>query len=186
MKKMKTVTLLVLTILSLSINAQSYDIGEEFIASGYMGDIDNIEMFSSHRENPHSAPICFMVRYKPGSSGWAGVYWQNTLNNWGENLGFNFAERNYNKVVFWAKGETGTEIIEFKAGGINKKQFKDSYTATTIPRRIPLTVNWQRYEIDLTGKDLSSIIGGFAWVASANDNPNGVTFYLDDINFINE
>lgn len=183
---MKSFTLLIFTVMSLCINAQSFDIGEEFIASGYMGDIDNIEMFSSYREKPHSPPICFMVRYEPSNNGWAGVYWQNTPDNWGDNKGFDFSDRNYNKIVFWAKGETGTEIIEFKAGGTSDKQFKDSFSAITTPRRTPLSSVWDRYEIDLSGMDLSSVIGGFAWVASANDNPNGVTFYLDDIRFVNE
>ncbi len=183
---MKRFIIAVLSIINININAQSYDIGEEFIASGYMGDIDNIEMFSSHREEPHTPPLCFMIRYTPGKLGWAGVYWQNSPDNWGENQGINFSERRYNKIEFWAKGETGTEIIEFKAGGINKGQYRDSFSATITPRRTPLTDHWVRYEIDLSGLDLSSIIGGFVWVASTKDNPNGVTFYLDDIKFINE
>ena len=178
--------LLFVTIVSININAQSFDIGEEFIASGYMGDTANIAMFSSFREKPHSAPICYMVKYKPGKLGWAGVFWQNTPDNWGDNQGSNFSSQNYTKIVFWAKGNSGTEIVEFKAGGISGKRIKDSFSATTIPRRIPLTSDWVRYEIDLTGKDLSNIIGGFAWVASANDNPEGVTFYLDDIKFVHE
>jgi hypothetical protein len=183
---MKTILIAVLYMISLNIYSQSFDIGEEFIASGYMGDIDNVEVFSSHREKPHSAPLCYMFRYKPGKLGWAGLYWQNTPDNWGDTIGINFSDRHFTKIVFWAKGETGTEMIEFKAGGINKKRFKDSFTVTSIPRRIPLTVNWVKYEIVLSGLDLSSVIGGFAWVASTKDNPNGVTFYLDDIIFVNE
>jgi hypothetical protein len=183
---MKTILIAVFSFMCLNIYAQSFDIGEEFIASGYMGDISNIEVFSSYRENPHSTPTCFMFRYKPGNLGWAGLYWQNTPDNWGDTLGVNFSDRNFTKIVFWAKGETGNEMIEFKAGGINKKRYKDSFSATSIPRRIPLTVNWVKYEIILAGQDFSSVIGGFAWVASTKDNPNGVTFYLDDIKFVNE
>ena len=183
---MKIITVVILILMSLNICAQSFDIGEEFFATGYMGDIDKIEMFSAHKDKPHTPPLCFMIRCIPDSLGWAGVYWQNTPDNWGENKGDDFSNKNYNKIVFWAKGETGAEIIEFKSGGINKKQYKDSFLATTSPRRIPLTVNWVRYEIILAGKDLSSVIGGFAWVASINDNPNGVTLYLDDIKFVNE
>jgi hypothetical protein len=48
---------------------------------------------------------------------------------------------------------------------------------------VRLTRSWERYEIDLTGKDLSHIIGAFAFAASADDNPQGFTLYLDDMYF---
>lgn len=32
--------------------------------------------------------------------------------------------------------------------------------------------------------DLSHLIGGFFWAASKDDNPNGATFYLDDIKYL--
>jgi len=48
---------------------------------------------------------------------------------------------------------------------------------------VTLKPEWARYEIDLAGKDLSSIIGGFMFVASAKRNPQGFVFYLDDIYF---
>jgi hypothetical protein len=37
--------------------------------------------------------------------------------------------------------------------------------------------------IDLTGKDLKSVGGGFGWVANASNNPNGAIFYLDDVKY---
>jgi hypothetical protein len=37
--------------------------------------------------------------------------------------------------------------------------------------------------INLTGKNLTHIIGGFGWVASAQQDPQGATFYLDDITY---
>jgi len=42
---------------------------------------------------------------------------------------------------------------------------------------------WQQFTIDLRGKNLSSIIGGFAWATNLDVNPNGVVFYLDDIRY---
>ena len=36
-------------------------------------------------------------------------------------------------------------------------------------------------DIDLEGKDLSHIIGGFCFAASKDDNPNGFVVYFDDI-----
>ena len=47
-----------------------------------------------------------------------------------------------------------------------------------------LTNEWTQYNIPLRNADLSSVIGGFCWAANVNANPNGLTFYLDDIKFV--
>jgi hypothetical protein len=86
------------------------------------------------------------------------------------------------KVTFWARGETGTEVVEFKAGGIDnrKKKYRDSFEVTL--GQVTLTKEWKRYQIDLSGADLSSVIGGFCWVASADySSAKKITFFLDDI-----
>jgi hypothetical protein len=50
-----------------------------------------------------------------------------------------------------------------------------------VVRVIP---RWQQVEINLTGADLSYIIGGFAWIADWDMVQNkSCTFYLDDIRF---
>lgn len=48
---------------------------------------------------------------------------------------------------------------------------------------VPLYTNWREYEINLSGKDLSDIAGRFAFIFNdVNDpDPDGCTFYLDDI-----
>jgi len=48
---------------------------------------------------------------------------------------------------------------------------------------VTLGKEWKKYTIDLAGKNLSNIIGGFAWSASRDDNPDGFVIYLDDIRF---
>ena len=48
---------------------------------------------------------------------------------------------------------------------------------------ITLENKWKKYDIDLAGKDLKKIIGGFCWAASRDDNPNGFVLYLDEIRF---
>ena len=85
------------------------------------------------------------------------------------------------KLVFWAKGEMGGERIEeFRVGGIGtSSMYPDSDSASIGP--VILTNEWKKYTIDLRGKDLSFISGGFAWVANVASNPHHCTFYLDDI-----
>ena len=40
--------------------------------------------------------------------------------------------------------------------------YKDSFAATTGPVR--LTTLWRRYEMNLRGQNLTSVIGAFAWI----------------------
>jgi hypothetical protein len=81
---------------------------------------------------------------------------------------------------FWARSEKSC-TFEFKVGGI----IGDYGDSLTFPRGIAvkLSSNWQEYEIDLKGADLSYIIGGFVWATSWDKCPGGTTFYIDEIRF---
>lgn len=164
-----------------------FDIGAKFYASGWMGDGEYgtryIQLIEGWKENPHSPPICIKIVYTPGPNGWGGIYWQNKPDNWGDKPGENLRSVGYSKLTFWARGEEGGEIVEFKTGGIavSGKEHKDSFEVEM--GKIILENKWEKYTIDLEGQDLSSVIGGFCWVANRSGNPNGLTFYLDDIHF---
>ncbi|HET8891951.1 MAG TPA: hypothetical protein VFQ41_23845, partial [Candidatus Angelobacter sp.] len=85
-------------------------------------------------------------------------------------------------IKFWARGAKGKELVEFKAGGIEaRRKFGDSFEATL--GRVSLSKEWREYEIPLNGKDLSNVIGAFAWVSAADFNPGGVVFYLAHISY---
>lgn len=165
------------------------DVGVEFVASGWMGDGEkngkqSIQLVEASEENPRSPPHCIKIAYTPGTVGWAGIYWQNEPNNWGRQPGEDLSGAGYRRLTFWARGARGGEIVEFLSGGIDSgMRHKDSFKARTKPRKITLGQEWRQYEINLEGKKLSSVIGGFAWVASRSSNPKGLTFYLDDILF---
>jgi len=154
-----------------------------YIPSGYMGDYGDILYNDSHGENPHSGASCIKIVYTPDVSQgarWAGIYWQNPANNWGARKG-GYDITGATRLAFWARGEIGGERIEeVKMGGISGA-YPDSDTATVGP--IVLTKEWKQYEIDLTGKDLSYISGGFCWSTNLDVNPDGCTFYLDDIRY---
>ncbi len=97
------------------------------------------------------------------------------------------------KLTFWAKGELGGEKIDFFMGGIGRDPASGIPTSPfpDSSPRIPtfgttykvLDTIWRMYSIDLTNADLSYVLGGFGWVANSFENPNGVTFYLDDIEY---
>ena len=111
---------------------------------------------------------------------WAGIYWLNPADNWGDRKG-GFNLNGAIKLIFWAKGEKGGERIEeFKIGGVGfGREYPDTDTAVIGP--VILSNEWREYTIDLRGKNLSYISGGFAWVANADNNPQGCVFYLDHI-----
>lgn len=152
-----------------------------FIPSGWMGDFNDVSFNDANTENTQSGSSCIKVSYSAKASGgarWAGIYWQNPANNWGSKKG-GFDLTGATSLKFWARGENGGERIEeFKIGGITG-DFPDSDTAAIGP--VILTKEWKEYTIDLRGKDLSYISGGFCWATNIDVNPNGVTFYLDEI-----
>jgi hypothetical protein len=164
------------------------DIGKMFAPSGYMGDGEKgqtyiqIKPVVGEKKRPGDEDnMCIRISYKPGAVGWGGVYWLYPANNWGDQPGRTI--KGTTKLVFWAAGEKGGEIVEFKTGGISKEgnQYRDSFEATLGSK--PLTKDWQRYEINLNKQDLSSVIGAFAWIATGDANRDGLTFYIDDMHF---
>ncbi len=155
--------------------------GNHYIPSGWMGDYGSIRVKSAWKENPHDGQTCMRWTYSGESTqgaGWAGVFWQNPANNWGKVKG-GYDLTGATKLTLWARGENGGEIVEFKAGGI-MGDYSDTTEATTGP--VSLSKEWKEYTLDLTDEDLSYISGGFCWVVSQLDVPEGgVTFYLDDV-----
>lgn len=163
-------------------------------STGYIGDVGDIHINEVFEGNTHLGGTCIRVVYDAEGKGpnecpysppcrWAGVYWQEPPNNWGKDAvweGRGFDLSGYNRLVFWARADKAC-TIEFKVGGINEP-YGDSLV---YPRGIhaELSEDWQKCEIDLEGADLKHIIGGFVWVTNWDTNPDGVTFYLDDIRF---
>jgi hypothetical protein len=152
-----------------------------FIPSGWMGDYGDLKINPGWTKNPHSGKTCFQIIYSAKmtqGAGWAGIYWQHPSNNWGTKKA-HITLTGATKLTFWARGEKGGEkFAEFKMGGISG-EYPDSDSA--VINSVELTTEWKKFEIDLKGKDLSEIRGGFCWSASKDDNPDGFTFYLDDI-----
>lgn len=154
-----------------------------FAPSGWMGDYGDIKLNDADMENPADGKSCIKVTYSAkGTQGanWAGIFWQQPPNNWGDKPG-GYDLSNMKRLTFWARGGQGGEkIAEFKVGGITGEH-GDSDSASIGP--VVLTKDWKKYTIDLADKNLSHIVGGFCWSASRDDNPNGFNLYLDEIRF---
>lgn len=162
-------------------------VAERYTASGWMGDGKEgkkyVQLLTQSKDNPKSPPTCIKISYALGPEGWAGIYWLNKPDNWGDKEGDDLGGKAFKKVTFYARGERGGEVVEFKAGGVDGtgKKFKDSFEVST--GKVRLEKDWKKYELKVEGKTLSSVIGLFCWVAADTDNPDGLTFFLDDIQY---
>lgn len=189
-KKLIFILLFILLLPSQSISADrelfyvyssKYPKENHYSPSGIMGDTEDIGLSGGYISTPSGGKACLRITYKPkGAKEWAGIYWQNPPNNWGE------VEGGYNlegadKLTFWAKGEKGRErIAMFKIGGITGR-YNDSDSAFIGP--VKLSKKWKQYTISLKRKDLRYISGGFCFTVRRVDNPGGCTFYLDEIRY---
>ncbi|QAT16271.1 hypothetical protein BU251_00210 [Candidatus Velamenicoccus archaeovorus] len=154
-----------------------------YIPSGWMGDFGDLSMDDKYMGDPHSGSTSIKFVYtakKTQNQGWAGVYWQNPANNWGSKKG-GFDLTGLNKLTLWMRGDKGGEVIDKIAVGGIKGTYPDTTEVSVGP--IELTTTWTPYTVNLAGKDLSYINGALCWVANADSNPNGATFYIDDIKF---
>lgn len=155
-----------------------------YVPSGFMPDGKCVTVQDTWKDKCHDGSSCIKVDYDVTCSmegqKWVGVYWLNPANNWGQQKG-GFNLTGATQLKFWARGEKGGEQIqEFKVGGI-LGDYPDSDMAMIGP--VVLTNEWREYSIDLRGKDLSYISGGFSWSTNTDVNPEGCVFYLDDIQF---
>lgn len=152
----------------------------KWAVSGYMGNTGAMKIDVASREDPHAGATCLKVSYAANDN-WAGVFWQDPANDWGDRAGgVNLSKAD--TLVFWARGEKGGEKVSFFMGGIKDKPFSD--TANRKLENLTLKKTWTRYRIPLDGEDLSRIKTGFGFNFSGQGRP--FAFYLDDIQYVGE
>lgn len=177
--------------------------GNHYVPSGAMGDTGDIQLDECWREDTHTGSTAVKVTYTAQGDGpvhacdgsppcnWAGVYWQAPANNWGDRPGGHDLS-GAQAITFSARGEKGGEQISYGVGGIacdeaGTNPYADSLCPTHFfdPDPTTLTTTWKTYTLPLdTNLDMSHLTGGFLWAASKDDNPQGATFYLDDIQYL--
>ena len=157
-----------------------------------------VRVNGSWTENPHSGATAIRGEFA-ASAPFGGFYFQNGIltstvpvPNFGDvpNAGVNLSGAT--SLTFWARGEIGGERIEFFVAGVGREAntgvptnpFPDSSPRRpTVGTLFTLSSEWQRFRIDVSGMDLSYVLGGFGWVASRAANPSGAVFFVDDIEF---
>ena len=167
-----------------------FDVLRHFVPSGWMGDgavedgrYIRFSSLAGECDRPgDDDDVCIRIDYTPGPVGWAGIHWQYPEHNWGEVPGTKL--ENASRIVFWAKGIAGDEIVRFKAGGISSpgKPYNDSFELSLGTRR--LATGWKEYQVDLpSGLDPSNVVAAFSWIAESGPNPEGVSFLLDAMTY---
>ncbi len=145
-----------------------------WVPSGYMGNTRALKVDERCADRPFAGETCLRVEYTD-HIGWAGIFWQDPANDWGEKPGGrNLAQAT--TLVFRACGERGGEKVDFFVGGLKDKPHGDSAEAKLA---VTLKKEWTRYRIPLDGKDLSQIKTGFGFSLASSGDP--VVFYLDEI-----
>jgi hypothetical protein len=165
------------------------------IPAGWMSGRGGPESFISLEASPedcHTGSDCLQITYRPGGQ-WGGIYWwplncgeSGTEEAWSRvrngTCGTNVLEAGHlsavSRLAFWARGDKGGEVVEFKIGAVDV-----SPSPGRSLGRVTLKPTWEQYEIELEGMDLTNAIGLFLWIATDVDNPQGAIFHLDDIQF---
>lgn len=155
------------------------DLVKNFTLSGYAGDFDSVKYDEEWTAQCNSEPTCTKITYsvEHAERGWAGNLWVDVMYpQYSTGVDLTAAT----KLIFWAKGETGGEKIEFRVGSTQGPDPQPMISTGVIQ----LQNSWQQYEIDLTGqRNLGHVFSGFGWITTKALNPSGCTFYLDDMQF---
>lgn len=167
-----------------------FSISHHFIPCGWIecgkyGD-KYMQLQTNYADSNRSDGACFKVHFDflDCSKQEGGIYWINkqegTVCNFGEYPGEDFSKKGYTRLAVSLKGEKGGERIKILTGGINEanKPFKD---ADEVSQFETLSTEWKTVYIDISKRSLKNVINGFGWYATASDNPEGATFYIDDI-----
>lgn len=166
--------------------------GNHFTLSGWMTQLGydpsaQLEVKTDWLRAPVSGTTCIKITntYSTGHAPWAGIYWLYPDGNWGLIPDAGYDLSGADSIVFYAKGENGGETVQFFALGVGGL-YGDSSPRwpPTIQSYKTLDTAWTRYCIDLSGKDLSYVIGGFAFVVEPSRNKSqDITFYTDEIKY---
>ncbi len=165
-----------------------------FQPSSLLGDRGDISVDQAWGLNPKSGDTCIKLRYGAQGIGpndcsyappckWGALAWRHPPGNKGIDskwAGRGFDLSGYRRLSFWARADSDCRI-KFAVGGLDAT-YGDSLT---YPRSIvaELGREWREFAVNLRGADLHHIITGFSWETNWDTNPDGATFYIDEIRF---
>ncbi|MBN1897780.1 MAG: hypothetical protein JW827_03300 [Spirochaetes bacterium] len=150
------------------------------IPSGWAGDFRDLKIDHKWTINPKKGTSCMKIEYSAETVGakWASLnFAQNPYNHWTSIRG-GYDLSTAKKIYFYARGNKGDEVVEFRMAPLKGQQAK-------ISKRIELSKEWKKYELELNNK-FEDMAGGFSVLVKASDNSGTVTFYIDEIYYTNQ
>ncbi|MDD5065796.1 MAG: hypothetical protein PHF84_01990 [bacterium] len=151
------------------------------ILSGWMGDLRNLKIDKFCTKNPNSGKSSMRVSYQvitKTENKAVGVYMQQSPISDLVTLKGGYDMTRATSISFYARGENGNEVIEFK---MVKAREQNLLSSSKASRKITLSKEWRKYELDLRNLEYKDISGGLGFVIHTEDNREGAIFYLDDI-----
>lgn len=125
--------------------------------------------------------FCYRIEFTPGSTGKGGFVMK-------ADKAFDLSEAN--RIAFFAKGETGKETVQFKAGGKENRAGVDTSPGLAkfafTSESTKLKNDWQLIEMDISDKDLKRITHALAVDLGRSDLKNSnepIIIYLKGITF---
>jgi hypothetical protein len=166
-----------------------------FTQKAFMGDnyrSSNIPAMNEAADGAYSGLTCIEATLNVDKEPWGGYMFINGIlkagstvpeADFGESPDAKVDLTGATKFVFYAKGETGKEKVEFLIGGLgdNGMPYPDSMKYSM--GYVSLKKDWTKYEIDVSTLDMSGIGCGFAWVTNDTQNKGrtDIKFYLDEM-----
>ena len=144
-----------------------------------------MNLFLADRTNPAFGATSVRVDVNFLEPWWCGLAVSPHPEKWGD-LGtdpaFNLSHAK--KLVFWARGNKGGEMIQVKVSTTGDKPFGDSAPFPAKTPWISLTPTWTPYELPLKGFDLSRVMTPFVFVVDkAHNGSEPFSFFLDEVYF---
>jgi hypothetical protein len=141
-----------------------------------------ISLRVADRENPAGGSTAVRVDVDFRGRPWCGIAVSSQPDYWGRIDGPAFNLSGTKALSFWARGETGDEVVQIKVAIAGHEPFGDS-ARTPAVRTFRLSREWRRHELVLSDLDLTRVITSFAFIVERRLNGPRVTFFLDEIHF---
>ena len=150
--------------------------------TSFKGDFWNLQIDDNYNKDCLTAKTCIQIKYnvngkaKKNSSAQISLS-TNPSNSWtskqgGDNL------TTAKTLCFFAKGEKGGEMAEFKMQSLDYKEADEKGLSLGT---VKLSDSWKLYTIDISNAKLSDIAGGFSVNFLNVLNSSGCTIYIDNI-----
>lgn len=162
--------------------APALDVSLKYPATDSIGAKRRVRLEKAEATQAHTPPGAWRIEFDE-KGGFAGICWKNRAGNEGEAPGDDLSAAGYRRISFWAKGEAGGEIVEFRAGGLGNVKTRYRETLDVTAGKLKLSPSWTEYSIYVSNADLSSVMTPFCALFHQEDNPAKTVIYLDDIQY---